>query len=80
MEYSTEEFPDYEEAKMSEPEEIFGLHFPTGRVLKFESEKDMITLCENYESLNVWLNVISQKTYLYHGYNKVIIQCLVKVM
>ena len=65
-------FPNHEDAQMSESEDIFGLDFLTGNEWKYDNDKEVIALCKNMENLDIWLDAVSKKTYLFSGYNKVI--------
>ena len=65
-------FPNHEDSQMSKSENIFGLDFPTGNEWKYDNEKEVIALCKNKENLDIWLDAVSKKTYLFSGYNKVI--------
>ena len=65
------EFPNHEDAQMTQSEDIFGLNFLTGNELKFENDKEVIALCKSKGSLDIWLNAVSKKTYLFSGYSKV---------
>ena len=65
-------FPNHEDAQMSQSEDIFGLDFLTGIELKFENDTEVIALCKSKENLDIWLNAVSKKTYLFSGYNKVL--------
>ena len=65
-------FPNYETAKMSESEDIFGLDLLTGNELKYENDKEVIALCKNKENLYDWIDAVSKKTYFFSGYKKVL--------
>ena len=65
-------FPNYENAKMSESEDIFGLDLLTGNELKYENDKEVIALCKNKENLYDWIDAVSKKAYFFSGYKKVL--------
>ena len=65
-------FPNYENAKMSESEDIFGLDLLTGNELKYENDEEIIALCKNKENLYDWIDAVSKKAYFFSGYNKVL--------
>ena len=64
-------FPNHEKVEESKYEEIFGLYFPTGRELKYESEREMLDLCKNSETIDIWLDIIAKKPFLVSGYSMV---------
>ena len=64
-------FPNHEDAQILQSEDIFGLDFLTGNELNFENDKEVIALCKSKGSLDIWLNAVSKKTYLFSGYSKV---------
>ena len=64
-------FPNHEKVEESKYEEIFGLYFPTGRELKYESEREMLDLCKNNENMDIWLDIIAKKPFLMSGYSMV---------
>ena len=68
----SDEFPNYENAKMSESEDIFGLDLLTGNELKYENDKEVIALCKNKENLYDWIDAVSKKAYFFSGYKKVL--------
>ena len=65
-------FPNYEDAKMSESEDVFGLDLLTGNELKYENDKEVIALCKNKENLYDWIDAVSKKAYFFSGYKKVL--------